>query len=244
MIWNLAVADFKMRDQGTFLGFIWTLMHPLIYFFVLYGLFKNWMGAIPNFPIYLIIGIVQWNFFANATSSSIASIYRGQSFIKSIKFPKEVLVLSSVLSVIFCHLFELVVLVIFISITKKSFSLHFLGLLPVTILATYLIISISFILATIGVYFLDISRIWGIFTSIGLFLTPIFYSLDMLRPDRKKIILLNPMTHIIKSSRDILIDHKFPDFYGILYVIALSTLILIIGYSIFKLKEFDFVEKI
>lgn len=244
MIWNLALADFKMRDQGTFLGFLWTLLHPLIYFVVLYGLFKNWMHSIPQFPLYLLIGIVQWNFFANATSSSITSISRGSVYIKSIKFPKEVLVVSSVLSVVFCHLLELLVLIIFVTFTNKSFGISILGIFPIMILNIYLAIAVSFILATVGVYFLDINRIWGIFMSVGLFLTPIFYSIDMLRPDRKRIILLNPMTHIIQATRNLLIDNKFPQMQGLVYVLVLSTLVLIFGYFIFKQNEYYFAEKI
>lgn len=245
MIWEMAFAEFKMKDQGTFLGFLWTLLHPLIYFFVLYGLFKKWMGHhISNFPLYLIIGIVHWNFFASSTSNAITTIVGHESYIKNINFPKAILVVSSVLSVVFSHLLELVTLLVFWFFVQGKIGFKVLGLIPLLLLNIYLVISVSFILANVGVYFLDMARIWGIFTSVGLFLTPIFYSLDLLAPDKRMIIKMNPMTHIIKAARDILIDNKIPEFGGLFYVFILASVILIVGYKFFRSKEGYFIEKI
>ena len=245
MIWSLAVADYKMRDQGTILGFLWTLLHPLIYFLVLYGLFVKWMGPhISDFPLYLIIGFIQWNFFASGTTSAIMCIFRYGNYIKSINFPKSVLVFSSVLSALFIHLLELLVLIIFWFIIKGHVGFKAVLLIPLLLVNIYLVLSVSFILATLGVYFMDISRIWGIFMNIGIFITPIFYSMDMLSPAKQKIILLNPMTHIIKATRDIMIGNTYPELSGLFYVFLLSSVLLVTGYKMFKAKEGCFVEKI
>ncbi|MFC2061737.1 ABC transporter permease [Elusimicrobiota bacterium] len=245
MVWETAVAEFRLRDQGTFLGFLWTLLHPLIYFIVLYGIFKKWMGHhISNFPLYLIIGIVQWNFFASGTTNTIMCITRQGNYVKNINFPKAVLVLSAVLSVVFSHMLELLILIVFWLLVGQKLSLVALLLVPITILNIFLIISVGFIFATIGVYFLDVYRIWGIFTSIGLFLTPIFYTLELLSPDKRSIILLNPMTHIITATREILIAGKFPALSGLLYVFMLSTALLVVGLLVFKKYEGYFAEKI
>ena len=245
MVWEIAVAEFRSKDQGTILGFLWTLIHPLIYFFVLYNLFSKWMGShIQDFPLYLIIGIVQWNFFAAGTSNSINSIVRYGAYVKSVNFPKAILVFASVLSTLFSHILELLILIIFWVVIKGNPNLMALWLIPILILNIYLIIAISFILATIGVYFLDINRIWGIFTNIGFFLTPIFYTLELISPAKRNIILLNPMTHIIQSSRDILIDGKLFKMNGFIYVFVFSSILLIFGYLAFKKLENHFIEKI
>ena len=245
MMWELSVAKFRLRDQGTFLGFIWTLLHPLIYFLVLYGLFRNWMGRhIDNFPLYLIIGIVQWNFFVSATSNSITAIMSAGSYIKNIKFPREILVLSSVLTVLFSHFLELLILIVFWILVGERIGWMVLGLFPVLLLNIYLVTAVSFILATVGVYFLDIGRIWGILANVGLFLTPIFYSMNLLAPDKRRIILLNPMTHIIQASRDILIDNKLPELKGLFYVFAVASVLLFLGYKFFKRNEGYFAERV
>jgi len=245
MIWEMGKAEFRMRDQGTLLGFLWTLLHPLVYYLVLYGLFSKWMGQrISDFPLYLIIGIVQWNFFASGTSAAITTIMSHGSYIKSINFPKSVLVFSSIVAVLLSHLLELIILIVFWLIVKGHIGIAVVGLIPLLLLNVYLVSAIGFILATVGVYFLDMARIWGIFTSIGLFLTPIFYSLDMLSRDKQLLINMNPMTHIITASRIILIENKMPPLQGLIYVFIVSTVVLAIGYNIFKSKEGNFIEKI
>ncbi|MBN1823112.1 MAG: ABC transporter permease [Endomicrobiales bacterium] len=245
MMSALVNADFKLRDQGTFLGFLWTLLHPLIYFIVLYNLFVKWMGPqINNFALYLIIGFVHWNFFSAATTASITCVFRHENYVKSINFPKSILVISSALSSLYIHLLELVVLMVFWLLVKGSVTPKAVLIIPIVILTLYLVISLSFILTTIGVYLLDIARIWGILMNVGLFLTPIFYSMDMLSPGRQKIILLNPMTHIIKASRDILIDGQYPAMPGLIYVFALSSVLLITGIVIFRRSEGLFVERL
>jgi lipopolysaccharide transport system permease protein len=87
-------------------------------------------------------------------------------------------------------------------------------------------------------------RIWSLLMTMGFFLTPIFYSLDMLSPFKKNVIMLNPMTHIIQASRTILLDGKCPEFQGLLYVFILATIFTIVGYILFKKFEGYFVEKI
>lgn len=244
MIWELAFSDFRLRDQGTILGFLWTLLYPLVFFCVLYTIFADWMRTIRDFPLYMLIGMVQWNFFSGATTASIGSIMRYSNFVKSIAFPKECIVYASVLAVLFSHVLEFAILIIFCAFMKGFISINILFLIPILLLTLFFTISVSLILSLIGVYFLDMSRIWSIVTTMGFFLTPIFYSLDMLSPFKRNVILLNPMTHIIKSTREILLDGKFPELQGLLYTLILSIILFIIGYFLFKKFEGYFVEKI
>ena len=244
MIWELAFSDFRLRDQGTVLGFLWTLLYPALFFCVLYTIFADWMKTIQDFPLYMLIGMVQWNFFSGATGASILSIMRYSNFVKSIAFPKECIVYASVLAVLFSHILELIIIIIFCSIIKGFLSINVLFLIPILLLTLFLTISVSLLLSLIGVYFLDMTRIWSIITTLGFFLTPIFYSLDMLSPFKRNVILLNPMAHVIKASREILLDGKFPELQGLLYVLILSIILFIIGYILFKKFEGYFVEKI
>jgi len=245
MIWELALAEFRLRDQGSFLGFIWTLLHPLIYFIVLYGLFKKWMGNhIDNFPLYLIIGIIQWNFFSSATTNCIDAVKRQGNYVRNLKFPRESLVFSSVLAVVFSHVGEIIMLLLlwfFIAETITPFA-FLLG--AVVLLNIYLTVGVGFILAVIGVYFLDIRRIWSILMSVGFFLTPVFYSMELIASEKRIVLLANPITHIITASRDILINGSLPRGKGLLYVFLIATVMFAAGYCVFKKYEDYFVEKI
>ncbi|MDD3730200.1 MAG: ABC transporter permease [Endomicrobiaceae bacterium] len=244
MVWELAFSDFRMRDQGTALGFLWTLLYPLIFFFILYTIFADWMKAIKDFPLYLLIGMVQWGFFAGATTATITAIIRYSNFIKSISFPKECIVFASVLAVMFSHFFELIILIIFLFIIKGYVTVYVFFLIPLLLLTLYLIAGFSLLLSLIGVYFADMTRIWSLLTTMGFFVTPIFYSVDMLSPTKQYLIYLNPMTHIIQATRELLLDCKIPQLDGLLYVFIMATVLIVVGYILFKKFEGYFVEKI
>jgi lipopolysaccharide transport system permease protein len=245
MTWELALSDFRMRDQGTILGFFWTLLYPLVFFVILYIIFADWMKTIEDFPLYLIIGIINWNFFSGATTAAVTSVMRYANFVKNISFPKMCTVIASILAVLFTHWIEIVIMILFCAIVKGGISIYVLLLIPILILSVMIVTGFSLVLAVIGVYFLDMQRIWGLLMSLGFFLTPIFYSLNMLSPEKQMIIKLNPMTHIITSVRDILIGFQPPQNWGgLLYVFILSVVLIIFGYFLFKKFEGSFVEKI
>ena len=137
-----------------------------------------------------------------------------------------------------------IILLVFWLVIKGQIGISAIALLPILFVNVFLVISVSFVLATIGVFFLDIARIWGILMSLGFFLTPIFYTLDMLDPLKRRVLLINPMTHIIIATRDVLIGNTFPKLPGLGYVLLLSICTFFAGYKAFKLKEGYFVEKI
>jgi len=202
------------------------------------------MQAIEDFPLFLLIGMVSWNFFSAATNISVTSIMRYSNFVKNIPFPKICIVIASVLSIVFSHIIEIAVVVAICFIVKGP-SFYALLLIPLLMLNILLAVGFAIILSIIGVYFLDMQRIWGLLTSLGFFLTPIFYSLEMLSPQRQMIIKLNPMTHTIQAARDALIGFSFPQSYGgLVYVFTLALFLIVFGYLLFKKFEGHFVEKI
>jgi len=244
MTWELALSDFRMRDQGTALGFLWTLVYPAAMFIVIFIIFSEWMKTIRDFPLYLLIGMVNWNFFSAVTNASVTSVMRYSSFVKNISFPKICIVIASTLAVLFSHILE-VAIVVGICFIVIGPSFYALTLIPLLILSLLITLGFSLILSVVGVYFLDMQRIWALLTSLGFFLTPIFYTLEMLSPRRQMIIKLNPMTHIIQASRDALLDFSLPQNYGgLFYVLALALVLIITGYFLFKKFEGHFVEKI
>ena len=108
LLWSLTWTDFKLRDQGSVLGFLWTLLHPALIFTVLYLLFTKWMGRlVDGFAAYLLIGIVQYQFFEKSTSYALTSLRRKTLLVRNFKFPREILVFASVGSVFISYLLEM-----------------------------------------------------------------------------------------------------------------------------------------
>ena len=115
LFWELTRTEFKLRDQGTALGFAWTLLHPALMFIVLYTLFINWLGKfVDQYAAYLIIGLVQWQFFEKATMLGLGSLRRKSNLIRNFRFAREIIVLSAVGSVFWSYLLETAVLMVFL----------------------------------------------------------------------------------------------------------------------------------
>ena len=240
---ELTVSEFKLRDQSSLLGFFWTLLHPLLLFTVLYFLFTKWMGAfIEHYPLYLIIGIVQWTFFASSTTYALSSLVRRADLVKNLKFPYEIIVISSIFTALISHVFELIVLLVFIAAMGIMPGWLYLLLPLIVLIELMLIIAVSLPLAKLCVYYRDIEHIWSIFTTAGFFLTPIFYSLSIISPERRQLLLLNPVTHIINATRDCLIYHRMPDTWALFAIFCGSAVLAGAGYLLFKHGEKEYPE--
>lgn len=235
LIKELTIAEFKLRDQGSLLGFFWTLLHPLLIFFVLYFLFSKWTGRfVGGFKGYLLIGIIQWNFFAGSTAYATDVLVRRRDIVKNLNFPKEILVVSSILTGLISHIFEFLVLFIFLFFIGERFTVQ-IFILPLIILVQLtLILSISLLISALYIYYRDLLRIWQILLMLGFFVTPIFYSLSMLSGKMQRLLLFNPLTIIIASTRAILIGTAAVPIFNLIIVFLVSFAFLIISYAIFK----------
>lgn len=197
----LAKAEFKLRNEGSYLGIFWYLLNPLLMFGLLFLVFSDRLGGnIPMYPLYLLTGIIMFNFFQSSTIESVGVILGDHRWIiKSINFPRESLVVSIVLKNLFSHFFEMVFLIVLLLFLKVSI----VGMLYYFILLVFFlffIFGISLILSSLTVYLVDIESIW-IFASKLLWLgTPIFYSIAG-QKNLFYINLLNPMYYFITVAR-------------------------------------------
>lgn len=246
--WNLvrelARCEFKLRDQSTFLGFLWTLLHPTLLFGVLYALFVKWMGNhVENFGSYLVLGVVQWNYFAVATQGGMRAIPTKSALISNFVFPQDSLVVASVLTNLVIHLLEVAVMLVFLFIFGSKFHLTWVMLPYMVFLETMLILGFSFFLARLAVQFRDAFRIWDILIMAGFFVTPVFFPIGVVEASRRRILFMNPVTVIIEESRKAMIYDQWPS-WGVLGLLTLIALVMLLaGYRFFKAGEPNFAEK-
>ncbi len=248
--WNLlrqfTISGFRLRDQGTILGFLWSLLHPLALLAVLYVLFQFRLGGdIPHFRIYLLIGIIHWSFFSTATMKAVASITRREHLVQNVRFPGEILVISDVGTVLISFVLELLVLFAFILIEGISFHFTWLLLPLVILLQTFFILGVGLLLSLLQVFIRDVERIWTIVLRIGFFLVPIFYRPSIIENDlQRKLFLCNPLAQIMQFSRSILIDGRLPDFGWVLYTSFVGIGFFFVAFIMFKKLEPRFAERL
>lgn len=208
---ELVRTDFKLRYQGSVLGYAWSLLRPLLLFLILYIVFVKFLkigSTIPHYPVYLLLGIVIWNFFLEMTTLSLGSIVGRGDLIRKIRIPRWIIVVSSSLSALINLLLNLIVIVFFIFFNHVDL-LRTTIWLPVILLEVYLFaLGLSLFLSAAFVKYRDIGYIWEVILQAGFYLTPILYPLSVIgNHTYQKLILLNPMAQAIQDARYATISH-------------------------------------
>lgn len=259
LLGELTKTDFKLRYQGSVLGYLWALLRPLMMFAILYIVFGKLLrfgGDIPHYPVYLLAGTTLWSFFTECTNQGIQAIVSRGELIRKICFPKYIVVVSATLTAVINLLINLVVVVIFALINGVTPSWTWL-LVPIVLFEFYcLALGISFLLGAINVKYRDVTSIWDVLTQALFYAVPIIYPISMIATSNitaAKIILLNPIAQVIQDIRYLLITPEtittwnyIDDNYSIVKAIPIiiTIFILIWGSWYFRKKSKKFAEEI
>jgi len=244
LIWAIAWGDFKWRYKNSVLGYFWSLLEPLVMFVILYVVFSNLMKVqVEYYQLFLLLGIIMWNFFVKATNLGLTAIVGKPSLIQKIYFPREILVISACLTAMLQSLFESLIFIVFMVALQIPLSWNLLYL-PL-ILAMFFILTLGTALAisALNVYYRDIQFIWAVVLQAGFFITPILYPLCIFPTAMQEIFRLNPIGQIIVISRDCILYSNAPFPLSLAYAGVASGLILVIGYIIFLKLEPRFAEE-
>ncbi len=245
LLYELTRTEVLMRDQGTVLGFLWTLLHPALMFAVLYALFVKWMGKfVDTYAVYLLVGLVLWNFFQKSTTYALGSFRRFRAPVLNYRFPREIVVFASVGAVLWSSAMEFCVLVPVLLALGQPLRWTWLLLPGVFALELLLATALGLFLAVCAVEFEDLERIWDVLTSALFYLTPVFYPLSILSPRYQELMRLNPLMQILQMFRDCVIAGQPPDAGIFLALFALGALGLVAGLALLRRLEFRLADKL
>lgn len=211
---ELVATDFKLRYQGSALGYLWSLVRPLFLFgilLVVFGFILKIGSTIPHYPMYLLLGIVLWSFFVEATNNGLQAIVGRSELIRKINFPKYIIVVSGTVSALInlgISLCVVLVFLLFSGIELRPIALLF----PLLILELYVFaLALAFFLSALYVKYRDITYIWELLLQAAFYATPILYPMALVLKKSvflAKLMLLNPMAQIIQDSRYILVSDQ------------------------------------
>jgi ABC-2 type transport system permease protein len=254
---QLVVTDFKLRYQNSALGYAWSLVRPLVLFAILltvFGFILKIGSTIPHYPIYLLVGIVLWNFFAEATNTGLQAIVGRGDLIRKLDFPRYTIVVAGSISALINLGLSLIVVFIFLAFSGVHLTPIAL-LFPILVLELYLLaLALAFFLSALYVKYRDITYMWELFMQAAFYATPIIYPMAVVVSKNKliaKIILLNPMAQIIQDARYVLVSPQtvvLSDVVHSWYVIAfpifivLATIVAATYY--FRKSSKDFAENV
>lgn len=207
LLWEFVKKDIKLKYRNSALGIIWSMLNPLLVMVVLTFIFSNvFKNSIPNFPVYCLSGRLIYDFFAQATNQSMNSITGKSSLIKKIYVPKYLYPLSKVISSFIISLISFIPLILIMIIMRveptKMILLSYYPLISLFFIA----LGIGLVLSTINVFFRDMQHLYSIVLLIIMYMSAIFYSVDIISSKYLFILKLNPIFPIISVFRDCLIN--------------------------------------
>ena len=252
---QLVKTDFKLRYQGSALGYLWSLLRPLLLFVTLYFVFAKFLkigDTIPHYPQYLLLGIVLWNYFAEVTGGSVAAIVGKGDLLRKINFPKYVIILAGSFSAFINLLLNFIVIGFFMALGHIGLTWHALVIIPLVAELFVFSIAVAFFLSALFVRFRDVSYIWEVVMQAAFYATPILYPLTRIPHRYAKVLILSPMAQIIQDARHALITPGTQTIYQVyggdrwIWAIPLGTslIIALLAATYFRSRSKYFAEEV
>jgi lipopolysaccharide transport system permease protein len=253
---NLVMRDLKVRYRNSVLGILWSLGNPILMMLVytlVFTIMTSYSRA-QNFPIFVLCGILPWNFFSASIIGAIRSIIDNAQLVKKVYFPRECLPVAVVAANMVNFLLALLVLFVLILLFQIRLTWWILLLPGVVVVQVIFIVGFALIMATANVFYRDTQVIMEVVMMAWFFMTPIFYPVDILPHNYhlwgmtfnvwRWVNILNPMASIIATYRVILYDGSPPDLYFFMRTLFTSLVILGIGSLIFYRYSRMFAEEV
>lgn len=256
LVYNLTARDLKVRYKNSMLGIAWSLLNPLLMMLVFTLVYTVMLGQNQrqDYPVFILSGLLPWNFFSASIMSGTFSIVGNSHLIKKVYFPREVLPLSILLSNLVNFLIALPVLIILALLLGVPLSVWVL-LLPIVLLVQMIFaLGVSLFLAAVNVFYRDVQQIMEVVILAWFFLTPIIWDVNMLPaskvilgitiPVQRLTYILNPMASIVATYRDILYYGRPIGWDFFLRTIVTAVIVLLIGYAVFHRLQKRFAEEV
>lgn len=257
---NLVVRDLKARYKNSVLGILWSILNPLflmIVFTILFSVLAN--NQIRDYPIFVLAGLIPWNFFAGALNSGTTAVTGNAALVKKVYFPRELLPASALLSNLVNFLFAFLVLVVFLYIFDIGLTVHALWFPLILLTQLIFTLGLCLLLGSLTVFYRDVLMILEVVLLAWFFMTPVFYSLEMFGDTTTLLGVtfnpgqvmrwINPMASIIDGYRTVLWGTYTtgPASMNPVYLLrtfVTSVIVLIVGYTVFLRLNPLFGEKL
>ena len=242
LLQELIARDLKIKYRRSFLGYLWSLLNPLLIMTVLTIVFSQMFRfSIPNYPVYLLAGQLIFGFYSEATRMAMNSILGSAALIKKIYLPKYIFPVSRVLSSFTTMSFSLAALFIVMLATKSGFHMTIVMIPVVLIYVLVFTTGIGLILSVLIVYFRDIQYLYGVFLTALNYLTPIFYPVSILPDWLREALIYNPLYNFVEMFRKVVLYGVWPSAIDHMICFGMAFVTLVLGLMIFKRCQRDFI---
>lgn len=238
--------DIRGKYKGSFLGVLWSFINPLL-MVVVYAIVFPYIMRVQteNYLIFLICGVIPWNFFTTVINQGTTCINQNGNLIKKVYFPREILPISVVTSGLINFMISCVIILLFVILSGLGISWHMIFLPFIAVIQYLISLACIFLLSAINVYVKDVEYIMNFVINMLFYATPILYSTDMFANTPISILFkINPFAHLINAYRDVFYVHQVPMLSTLSILFIISILAVIVCYKLFKKMEKRFAEEI
>lgn len=253
LLWNFTLRELRTRYKRSALGWIWSLLNPLgtmLVFTIVFGEVLDVAAplgdpsGLSSFPLYLLCGLLSWTFFSTSITTSMASLIGNAGLVRKVWFPREHLVLATVLSLLVSLGIEYSLLMVALLIVGNMV----LPWIPVVVLVLVLLAifsaGLSLMLAAANVYFRDLTYLWTIVAQIWFYATPIVYPMSLVPDSYRPYYALNPMTKFVTALRDLAYHLRMPTLGTLIYLLVVSLGMFVVGLTLFRRLSRRFAEEL
>lgn len=240
LIIELTLREIKARYKQSFLGFFWVILNPFFQMVILSFVFSKILkmsGLGVPYPIFLYAGLLPWVFLANSLAAAVNSLVSNASLIKQVYFPREILVLATLLAKAFDFFLSFVVFLILMIFFKVPFTFFILFFFLIFILQFIFVFGLSLILAAFNLFYRDVQYLLNLIVTLWFYLTPVIYAPEFFPEKYRFFFKLNPMSVFINAYRKVLLGGGFPNFKSLAIGLFMSLIVFLISYKIFKKLE-------
>lgn len=245
VIKQLTGKEIKRKYSRSKLGVLWSVLNPLLHMVVMSAIFTAiFRRSIENFPVYYLIGNILYSFFTEATKSSMTSLADNSTLLIKLKLPMKIFPASKTVSALVnlgLSLIPFVAVLVFFRIKINFCALFFI---PIVILLYLFSIGIGNMLSIAYVFFGDIKYLYGVFTTLLMYCSAIFYPVSSLGPEMANVVNINPVYSFIYSARECIMYGRMPDLKRILYMLICTLAIYFIGNLVFEKNKNKVIQKV
>jgi ABC-2 type transport system permease protein len=208
---TLARTEFKVRYFGSALGYLWSLMRPLLFFGVLYFVFTEIFQigkGVPHYGVYLLTSIVLWSYMAEATSGCVQSLVQREALLRKVRFPRMVIPLSVSLTSVFNLAMNFIAVLVFALANGVVPRISWLELIPIVLGLVVLATGLGMLLSALYVRFRDVAPIWEVFVQAWFYLSPVMYpaaKYNLLSPHLERVAMINPVGSLLTQMGHVFI---------------------------------------
>jgi ABC-type polysaccharide/polyol phosphate export permease len=242
LVWILSLKNFKLRYKNSILGFMWSLITPMIYLAIFTFIFSKAFPDVRNYPLYALTGLIFWNFYSGASIATINSVIDSRGVLKSIKVNTIALPMAEVLTSLINLMLSLIPFGILMFVFGAEIGFETPLIIPALLLFTLFTLGVGLFICAFNVYFRDVGILYTSLTPALFYFTPIAYSAKLIPAKFAFLVKLNPLYHFIELFRTILYFNEIPSLNQWLLTLGLALVFFFIGLKTFRGLEKGFIS--